>query len=312
MPELSKTAPETISEAYYSLTAAEKRCADYVLAHQQEAQFLSITELAEVSNVAEATVSRFCRRLGYRGYNAFKLALANAAAQLGAWGNPLSGEVTKEDSLEDVCRKLQAVDTAAISQTLEMIRPDQMRKAAKMLRGAKRVLCMGQGGSMLIAEEAAHLFSTVGGKYQAVRDSHMQAIAIMAFPSENGAPQLCGGIWGFGIFNNGDEARIEAAKQFIRWMADSEHTVDAVKTANFFAARTSAEGTDLSGIWADNETMNEYQVLMPYLGDYYNVTKGWAQARTSWWNMLQKVGEGADIKESLTTYAAEANAAAKG
>ena len=104
----------------------------------------------------------------------------------------------------------------------------------------------------------------------------------------------------------------EAAKQFIRWMADSEHTVDAVKTANFFAARTSAEGTDLSGIWADNETMNEYQVLMPYLGDYYNVTKGWAQARTSWWNMLQKVGEGADIKESLTTYAAEANAAAKG
>ena len=94
MPELSKTAPETISEAYYSLTAAEKRCADYVLAHQQEAQFLSITELAEVSNVAEATVSRFCRRLGYRGYNAFKLALANAAAQLGAWGNPLSGEVS--------------------------------------------------------------------------------------------------------------------------------------------------------------------------------------------------------------------------
>ena len=177
MPELSKTAPETISEAYYSLTAAEKRCADYVLAHQQEAQFLSITELAEVSNVAEATVSRFCRRLGYRGYKSFKLALANAAAQLGAWGNPLSGEVTKEDSLEDVCRKLQAVDTAAISQTLEMIRPDQMRKAAKMLRGAKRVLCMGQGGSMLIAEEAAHLFSTVGGKYQAVRDSHMQAIA---------------------------------------------------------------------------------------------------------------------------------------
>ena len=195
MPELSKTAPETISEAYYSLTAAEKRCADYVLAHQQEAQFLSITELAEVSNVAEATVSRFCRRLGYRGYNAFKLALANAAAQLGAWGNPLSGEVTKEDSLEDVCRKLQTVDTAAISQTLEMIRPDQMRKAAKMLRGAKRVLCMGQGGSMLIAEEAAHLFSTVGGKYQAVRDSHMQAIAaslmgpedVVVFVSYSGA-----------------------------------------------------------------------------------------------------------------------------
>ena len=95
-------------------------------------------------------------------------------------------------------------------------------------------------------------------------------------------------------------------------MCDSEHTVDAVKTANYFAARSAAEGTDLSGIWADNEIMNEYQVLMPYLGDYYQVTKGWAGARTEWWTMLQKVGEGADIAETVATYAANANAAAAG
>ena len=34
----------------------------------------------------------------------------------------------------------------------------------------------------------------------------------MAFPSEDGNPQLCGGIWGFGVFDNGDEAKIEASK----------------------------------------------------------------------------------------------------
>ncbi len=37
----------------------------------------------------------------------------------------------------------------------------------------------------------------------------------MAFPTESGDPKLCGGIWGFGIFDNGDEAKIEAAKTFI-------------------------------------------------------------------------------------------------
>jgi len=36
----------------------------------------------------------------------------------------------------------------------------------------------------------------------------------MAFPTESGDPKLCGGIWGFGIFDNGDEAKIEAAKTF--------------------------------------------------------------------------------------------------
>ena len=48
--------------------------ADYVVLHQRETQFMSISELAEACGVAEATVSRFCQRLGYKGYSAFKLA----------------------------------------------------------------------------------------------------------------------------------------------------------------------------------------------------------------------------------------------
>ncbi len=137
-------------------------------------------------------------------------------------------------------------------------------------------------------------------------------IVCMAFPTESGDPDLQGGIWGFGIFDNGDQAKIDAAKKFVKYFADSEHTVDTVKTSSFFPVRSAAEGTDLSTVWNGNETMEQYQVLMPYLGDYYQVTNGWAQARTSWWNMLQKVGEGQDVTESVAQFVAEANAAAQG
>lgn len=137
-----------------------------------------------------------------------------------------------------------------------------------------------------------------------------QQIAFMSFPSETGESKLCGGIWGFGIFNSGDEARINAAKEFIRYMADSDATLDAVKTANYFAVRDSINGTDATGIWADNAIMNEYTKLMPFLGDYYQVVPGWAEARTAWWNMLQKVGEGGDATEVVAKFCAEANAAA--
>ncbi len=137
-------------------------------------------------------------------------------------------------------------------------------------------------------------------------------IVFMSFPSETGESSLQGGIWGFGIFDNGDEARIAAAKQFIKYFCDSEHTADAVKAANYFACRDTAEGTDLSGVWADNAIMNEYTKLMPYLGDYYQVTTGWAACRTAWWNMLQKVGEGADIEATIAEYMAQANEAAAG
>ena len=131
-------------------------------------------------------------------------------------------------------------------------------------------------------------------------------ILFMAFPSDTTA-QLCGGIWGFGVFNNGDDAKIEAAKTFIKYMCDSEATADAVKAANYFAVRNTAEGADLSGIWADNEIMNEYNVLMPMLGDYYQVTTGWAEARTAWWNMLQAVGSGSDVATAVGEWAATAN-----
>ncbi len=135
-------------------------------------------------------------------------------------------------------------------------------------------------------------------------------IVFMSFPSESGTSELCGGIWGFGIFDNGDADRIEASKEFIKYMCDSEHTEDAVIAANYFAVRDSVDGTDISTIWADNDIMDEYGVLMQYMGDYYQVTPGWAEARTAWWNMLQQIGQGGDITETVAQFNAEANAAA--
>ncbi len=137
-----------------------------------------------------------------------------------------------------------------------------------------------------------------------------QTIVPMAFPSEDGKAALQGGIWGFGIFDNGDDAKIEAAKKFIKYMCDSAATVDAVKAATFFPVRSDAEGTDLSTVWADNEVMNEYSKLMPYLGDYYQVTAGWAEARTAWWNMLQEVNSSGDVSAAVENFCAQANAAA--
>ena len=80
---------DKLSNGYYQLTAAEKKVADYIIIHQQDAQYLSISELADACGVAEATISRFVKRLNYKGYNAFRLALANTTAPRG--GNPLSG-----------------------------------------------------------------------------------------------------------------------------------------------------------------------------------------------------------------------------
>ena len=164
-----------INRDYYQLTGAEKKIADYILLYRQECQYMSISDMADAVGVAEATISRFCRRLDYKGYNAFKLAVAGSASAQRPM-NPLYGEIQAEDSMDDMCRKIYAADVDAITQTLALVNPAAIVSAADLLLAADRVLCMGQGASMLLAQEAAHLFSTVKPNFFAVEDSHYQAI----------------------------------------------------------------------------------------------------------------------------------------
>ena len=173
---MSESVFDKMSAAYYELTAAEKKTADFIMNNRGRSQYLSIAELAEYSGVAEATVSRFCRRLGYKGFNAFRLALANASFSQTPEAGLLSGPVESTDSFEEMCQKLYSADQTAMHQTLDLIDPDRIRRAADMLHAAGRVVCMGQGGSMLLAQDASHLFSTVSGKFSAVADSHIQVI----------------------------------------------------------------------------------------------------------------------------------------
>lgn len=184
MPLRQRNLLERISDEYYQLTTAERKVADYVVTHQRDTQFMSISDLAEACGVAEATVSRFCRRLKYKGYNAFKLAVANSAAQ-----HPgelfLSGEISAEDNVPDLCQKLYSAEVDALSQTLSLIHPENVLAAADILTHAKRVLCMGQGGSMIMAEEAAHLFSTAMPGFTPVGDSHLQVIAAATLTPED-------------------------------------------------------------------------------------------------------------------------------
>lgn len=58
--------------------------------------------------------------------------------------------------------------------------------------------------------------------------------------------------------------------------------------------------------------MEYYNNLIPYVGEYYQITTGWAGARTEWWNMLQRIGEGDDIATTVAKYEANANANAGG
>lgn len=169
---------ESINSQYFDLTNSERKVADYVLAHQIEAQYMSISELAEECSVADATISRFCRRLGLGGYNAFKLELAKASMAAQSAASSATEPGAGEDTVLQEGKRLLSESVAALEQTLSFLKPEQVELAVRSLEGAKRVFCMGQGSSMVMAEEAWTLFSTVSTRFIFVPDSHLQITAI--------------------------------------------------------------------------------------------------------------------------------------
>lgn len=175
MDEQNMDILERIHASYYQLTATEKRVADYVLAQHAQVQFMSITQLADECGTAEATISRFCRSLKLKGFNAFKIELARHSAGV------VKIQEQPTDTLSGRSLEVGRLATDAIQQTIELVEPRQIQKAVEFFEQAGRVLCFGSGGSMLMAQEFSHLFSTVTNKFTAISDSHMQmsAAAVM-------------------------------------------------------------------------------------------------------------------------------------
>lgn len=117
-----------------------------------------------------------------------------------------------------------------------------------------------------------------------------QRIEYMYYPSASGEVSLPGEIWGFSAFNNGDEARLNAAKQFIKYFADGEGTASAVRAAGSYPVRDIAEGNDLTQLWSNNTVMSQYSMLLDSLGVDESVTPNWPIARSEWYKLLQRLG----------------------
>ena len=155
------------------LTRSGHAVADYLLQHADEAQYLSISSLARECNVAEATVFRFCRALGFDGYHEMRIALAQANAT-GTMSS--QRELQPGASTETLFEHASARLFTAINGTQNALSAEAVDEAARMLREAKQVFCFGQGGSMLLANDICARFASLSTKFRTSGDSHLQLL----------------------------------------------------------------------------------------------------------------------------------------
>lgn len=128
------------------------------------------------------------------------------------------------------------------------------------------------------------------------------------FPSDDGVPALEYLVNGFCVFDNGDQAKADAAKKFIQFVCDdATWGPKSVVRSGAFPVRTS-----FGDLYPDNAEMTLLASWTQYYAPYYNTMDGFASMRKEWYNMLQKVLAGEDAQAMADAAVAASNAAMQG
>jgi DNA-binding MurR/RpiR family transcriptional regulator len=145
-------------------TNAEKDLARYVLDHLDEVTQMNIGELSGATYTSNATVVRLCRKLGLEGYRDFRIELArdveaDRASVLNV--NPdfpfIEGSGTQQ-----IIHSMANLTKQAVDACLGTITGHDVRTAARLIRGAKKVALYGVGDSYVTLTSFANLLLKIG------------------------------------------------------------------------------------------------------------------------------------------------------
>lgn len=166
-------------------TGALQRVAERVLADPAAAARATIVELADRSGTSPATVTRFCRALGFDGYAELRLGIAGEtgrAARAAGWSVDIGREIQPTDPLERVLGQVMAADTRAMQDTVALLDLDQVAKAADAIARAARTDIYGAGGSALVGAELQLSLHRIGVAAWAWTDVHsgLASAAVLA------------------------------------------------------------------------------------------------------------------------------------
>ncbi len=163
-----------IQGTYNSLRTAEQRVADFILKYAEELIYLTVTELAERTQTSESTVVRLCQKIGYKGYQEFKIMLAR---DLVGPAETVYEQIGPTDSLEALKTKVFQANAQALKDTIEVLSDEELGKAVEVLARARRLEIYGIGGSAPLAFDAYHKFMKLGLCASWLNDSDLMAMS---------------------------------------------------------------------------------------------------------------------------------------
>lgn len=155
------------------LTPTEVRIVEYIEKNFDATVEMSITELACNCKASESGIVRLCKKMGFKGYQELKIALAKKQAGSNK-AKHLMQDVELNDSTETICRKIFGATVQALKDTQDILKASEMERAVELVNAAHSINFYGLGGSGVVANDAYFRFSKLGLLCNVFIDSHSQ------------------------------------------------------------------------------------------------------------------------------------------
>ncbi len=154
-----KSVVPMIESNYDNFTVVEKNIADFFIRNRKKVDF-SAKAIAERLYVSEASLSRFAKKCGYRGYREFVYQYEKTF-------------IEKEESMTGNTRMILNVYQELLNKSYSLIDEAQITRVNRYLSQAERVFVCGKGSSGFAAEEMEHRFMRIGVDIDSVQDSDL-------------------------------------------------------------------------------------------------------------------------------------------
>jgi RpiR family carbohydrate utilization transcriptional regulator len=156
------------------LRKSERLVADFVLKDPKSVVTMKTAEASLAIGISEPTLIRFCKALGFSGYQEFKI---NLSQQLAADDYFVMYEIEEDDSIHELCEKVFDTTISEILNVRSQIDQDILESAIEALANAQRVEVYAFGGSAPVAMDAQHKFFRLKISSSFISDPHIQLMS---------------------------------------------------------------------------------------------------------------------------------------
>lgn len=165
------------------LTAREAEIRDFILAHPEKLAELSSRELGAATYSSAATITRFSKKLGYKGYPDFKLRFTSElVAGKAAEDVREDLHLAPRENLLTIYEKINTLSMSALQATQEAVSVPQLIRIERLLLKSDYVDLYAYDNNLALARYACNLFAYAGKTAYVYCDSNEQVLHALATP----------------------------------------------------------------------------------------------------------------------------------